>query len=56
MKSLAVVIGVIVLVVILVSSGALGGAICVKSVGCLYSQQGGVKVDNSETVTVSTGP
>jgi hypothetical protein len=56
MKTLAVVIGVLVIIVLLVSSGALGGAICVNSVGCLYSSDGGVSIDNRESVTVTTGP
>jgi hypothetical protein len=54
MKTLAVVVGVVVIVVLLVSSGALGGAICVKSVGCLYSSDGGISIDNRESVTVQT--
>ena len=55
MKTLAVVIGVVVILVLLVSSGALGGAICIDSVGCLYSSDGGISIDNSQTVTVTTG-
>jgi hypothetical protein len=55
MKTLAVVIGVVVIVVLLVGSGALGGAICIDSVGCLYSSDGSVSIDNRESVTVSTG-
>ena len=55
MKSIAVVIGFVVIFVLLVSSGALGGAICIKSVGCLYSSDGGISIDNRETVTVQTG-
>ena len=55
MKSLAVIIGFLVIMVLLVSSGVLGGAICIESVGCLYSSDGGVSIDNSQTVTVTTG-
>jgi hypothetical protein len=55
MRSLAVVIGVVVILVLLVSSGVLAGAICLKSVGCLYSSDGGISIDNSQTVTVTTG-
>jgi hypothetical protein len=55
MRTLAVVIGVVVILVLLVSSGALGGAICVDSVGCLYSSDGSISIDNRESVTVSTG-
>jgi hypothetical protein len=48
-------IGTIVVVVILVSSGVLGGAICVNNVGCLSSQGDGITVDSRESVTVTTG-
>lgn len=53
MRTLAVVIGTIVIIVLLVSSGALGGAICIKSVGCAYSSDGGVNIDNSQRVTIN---
>jgi hypothetical protein len=55
MKTLIVVIGTIVILVVLVSSGVLGGAICVNNIGCLASENGGIQVDNRESVTVTTG-
>ncbi len=55
MKTLAVVIGVLVILVLLVSSGVLGGAICLESVGCVHSADGGISIDNAQTVTVTTG-
>jgi hypothetical protein len=55
MKTLIVVIGTIVILVILVSSGVLGGAICLNNVGCLSSQGDGITVDSRESVTVTTG-
>ncbi len=55
MKTLIVVIGTIVVLVVLVSSGVLGGAICLNNVGCLSSQGDGITVDSRETVTVTTG-
>lgn len=55
MKGLAVIIGFIVIFVLLVSSGVLGGAICVDNVGCLHSEGNAITIDDSETVTVSTG-
>jgi hypothetical protein len=55
MKTLAVVIGLAVILVLLVSSGVLGGAICIDSVGCVHSSGGGISIDNSQTVTVTTG-
>jgi hypothetical protein len=55
MRTLIVVIGTIVVIVVLVSSGVLGGAICVNNVGCLSSQGDGITVDSRESVTVTTG-
>jgi hypothetical protein len=54
MKSIAVIIGILVIAVVLVSSGTVGGALCIKSVGCVYSSGNGISVDNREAVTVST--
>mgnify|MGYP001627524493 CR=1 FL=1 len=56
MKTLSIWIGVFVILVLLVSSGVMGGAMCLRGVGCVYSSGNGVALDNSETVTVSTGP
>lgn len=55
MKSIAVIIGIVVIVVLLVTSGTVGGAFCLKGVGCVYSSGNGLSIDNRETVTVSTG-
>jgi hypothetical protein len=55
MKTLIIVIGTIVVLIVLVSSGVLGGAICVNNVGCLSSQGDGITVNSNETVTVSAG-
>lgn len=55
MKSIAVIIGVLVIIVLLVTSGTVGGAFCLKGVGCIYSSDNGLSMDNRETVTVSTG-
>lgn len=54
MKSIAVIIGVIVIVVLLVTSGTVGGAFCLRGVGCMYTSGTGLSIDNRETVTVST--
>jgi hypothetical protein len=54
MRTLLVVIGVFVVVILLVSSGILGGALCLKGVGCLYSNDTGVSLNDQTTVTVST--
>lgn len=56
MKSIAVIIGVIVIIVLLVTSGTIGGAFCMKGVGCIYSSGNGLSIDNRESVTVGTGP
>lgn len=54
MKGLFLFIGVIVVVVMLTTSGAMGGAICLRSVGCLYSSGNGIAADDRTTVTVTT--
>jgi hypothetical protein len=55
MKTLIVVVGTIILLVLLTSGGVLGGAICLENVGCIRSEDNGIKVDTRESVTVSTG-
>jgi hypothetical protein len=55
MKVLFIVIGVIVIFGILFSSGGLAGALCIQGVGCVRSDGGGVKIDSTESVVVSTG-
>jgi len=55
MKTLFIIIGVVVIFGILFSSGSLAGAICVQGVGCVRSDGDGVKLDSTESVSVSTG-
>ena len=55
MRTLIVVIGTIVVLVILVSSGVLGVAICLNNIGCVSSQGDVITVENRETVTVTNG-
>jgi hypothetical protein len=55
MKTIFVIIGVVVIFGILISSGGIAGALCVKGVGCVRSDSGGLKIDQQESVTVSTG-
>ncbi len=56
MKTIFVIIGVVVIFGILFSSGGLAGGLCVQGVGCVRSDGGGgVKLDKTETVTISTG-
>jgi len=55
MKAIFVIIGVVVIFGILISSGGLAGALCVKGVGCVRSDSGGLKIDQTESVQVSTG-
>jgi hypothetical protein len=54
MKTLLVVVGVFVVLVLLVSSGIIGGSFCLKGVGCLYSTDQGAAIDDRQTVTIST--
>ncbi|MDX6644368.1 MAG: hypothetical protein QOK40_95 [Miltoncostaeaceae bacterium] len=56
MKTLFVVVGVIVVVVILFSTGVMGGALCVKGIGCLHSTGQGITIEDKPTVTVGTKP
>jgi hypothetical protein len=56
MKTVFIIIGVVVIFGILFSSGGLAGGLCVQGVGCVRSDGGGgVKLDKTETVTISTG-
>jgi hypothetical protein len=55
MKTVFIIIGVVVIFGILFSSGGLAGAICVQGVGCVRSDGGGVTIDSTESVSVSTG-
>ena len=56
MKTVFIIIGVVVIFGILFSSGGLAGGLCVQGVGCVRSDGGGgVKMDKTETVTISTG-
>lgn len=53
-KGIAVIIGIVAIGVLLASSGAVSGAFCINGVGCAYSSDGGISVDDRESVTVST--
>jgi hypothetical protein len=56
MKVLFIIIGVVVIFGLLISSGGVAGGICVKGVGCVRSEAGGVKVDqNDGPVTIQAG-
>jgi len=55
MKVIFVIIGVVVIFGILISSGGLAGAICVKGVGCVRTDAGGVTLNQDESVQVQTG-
>jgi hypothetical protein len=54
MKGLFLFIGILVVVVMLTTSGAMGGAICLRSVGCIYSSGNGIAADDRTSVTVTT--
>jgi hypothetical protein len=55
-KTFLVVVGVIVVLVLLVTNGIVGGALCVRGVGCLHSTGTGATIDDAETVQVGTRP
>lgn len=54
MKALAVIIGVLVIVVLLVSSGVIAGAFCVDEY-CIATNSEGISVDKRQSVTIVTG-
>ena len=55
MKGIAYVIGVLVIIVLLVSSGVVGGALCINELGCIATNSDGISIDNRESVTIVTG-
>ena len=54
MRGLIVFIGVFVVIILLVTAGVVGGAICLKGVGCVHSTPAGAAIDNQKTVTITT--
>ena len=55
MKGIAYIIGVLVIGVLLVSSGVVGGALCINELGCIATNSDGISIDNRESVTIVTG-
>jgi len=55
MRTVFVVIGVFVVLILLVSSGIVGGGLCLKGVGCLATSNNGATVNDQTTVTITTG-
>lgn len=55
MKPFLAFLGIVVAIVLLVSSSTIGGAFCIRGVGCLYSANNGMKLDRSNVVQVSVG-
>lgn len=53
MKTWFYVLGTIVVLVVLFSSGVIAASLCVRGIGCVYSTGDGVKADSSHTTTVS---
>ncbi|MGE0029010.1 MAG: hypothetical protein AB7O78_00525 [Thermoleophilia bacterium] len=54
MKALFVVIGVIVIFGILFSSGAFAGSMCLRGVGCVTGDSGGISFNSNESTTITT--
>lgn len=54
MRSLFVVVGVLVVLLVLVSSGSITGQLCVRNVGCLRGDDAGFRLDRA-TEPASTG-
>ncbi len=47
MRSLLVVLGVVIGLLLLVSSGSVSGQLCVRNVGCLRADDGGFRLDTA---------
>lgn len=48
-----VIIGFFLVLILLVTNGVIGGGLCVRGVGCLYSNGDGLRLDNSKNATIS---
>lgn len=56
MKVLFIIIGIVVIFGLLISSGGVAGGICIQGIGCVRTEAGGVKVDQSSgPVTIQAG-
>lgn len=56
MRSLFVVVGVLVVLLLVFSSGAVSGQLCVRSVGCLRGDDGGLRLDSARSTTPVARP
>ena len=45
-------LGIIVVIVLLVGSSTIGGAFCIKPIGCVYSKDGGLHMDRTDVVQI----
>lgn len=54
MRGIAVLLGTIIILVLLVSSGVFAGAFCVRGIGCIYSDANGLQLNNAQQVTIGT--
>lgn len=52
-KSWVWILGFFVVLVLLVSNGIIGGGLCVRGVGCLYSTGDGLRMDNAQQANIS---
>ena len=55
MKVLAVVLGIVVIIILLVGSGAVGAGICLNQIGCMATTGDGISLDRRQSVTIVTG-
>jgi hypothetical protein len=54
MRTVFVVIGFFVVLILLVSNGIVGAGVCVRGVGCVASTGNGAVLDDSQRVVIST--
>lgn len=52
MRGFLAVVGVVVVLVLMITNNLIGGAFCVRGIGCLYSSENGLKLDDSDVVQV----
>lgn len=52
MRGFLSIVGIVVVLVLLITNSIIGGAFCVRGVGCLYSNGDGLRLDNSDVVQV----
>lgn len=48
------IIGFFLVLILLVTNGIIGGGLCIRGMGCLYTTGDGLRLDNSPRATIGT--